>query len=122
MATLQEVIQQAVSLPIAEQRTLAEFLLEQARQDAQRTGSPVEPPAALIPERPDMVREREREWLRQHWREYLGQWVALEGDRLISSGEDARQVFAAARAAGLSVPFVVHVQDPTLPQMECPIP
>ncbi|MFN7928566.1 MAG: DUF5678 domain-containing protein [Blastocatellia bacterium] len=117
MATLQEVIQQAVSLPIAEQRTLAEFLLEQARQDAQRTGSPVEPPAALIPERPDMVREREREWLRQHWREYLGQWVALEGDRLISSGEDARQVFAAARAAGLSVPFVVHVQDPTLPQM-----
>ena len=117
MPTLQEVLQQAKTLPLDEQVTLAEFLLEQAKQDAQSVSKPSAQIDEKVFERPDMVRKREQEWLRENWREYLGQWVAIEGDKLISHSEDGRQVFAAARAAGIKVPFVIHVQDPTLPQM-----
>ncbi len=67
--------------------------------------------------RPDMIREREHHWLKAHWQEYLGQYVCLAGDRLVSYGSDGRRVFAEARAAGIEVPFMVRVEDPTTPQM-----
>lgn len=65
--------------------------------------------------RPDMERVREHEWLRTHAAEYVGQWVALEGDQLVCSGPDGRKVFEAARRAGIEVPFVVQVEDPDAP-------
>lgn len=117
MPTLQEVLQQAKTLPLDEQLTLAEFLLEQAKQDAQSVSKPSTQIDEKVFERPDMVRKREREWLRENWREYLGQWVAIEGDQLISHGYEARPVFVAVRAAGIKVPFVVQVEDPTIPQI-----
>jgi hypothetical protein len=39
-------------------------------------------------------------WLREHRREYAGQWVALKDGQLISHGPAAKEVFAAARSAG----------------------
>ena len=38
----------------------------------------------------------------------------VEGDCLIAAGEDGHQVFATAKAAGIEVPFLVHVlpEDP----------
>jgi hypothetical protein len=52
-----------------------------------------------------------KQWIAAHRAEYLGQWVALEGDRLISHGPDALQVDAAARAAGVAAPFVVRIVE-----------
>jgi hypothetical protein len=70
----------------------------------------------------DPVREqterfhRAMKWIEDHRAEYLGQWVALVGDRLISHGLDARQVYLAAKAAGVEVPFVERVrEEETLP-------
>jgi hypothetical protein len=51
-------------------------------------------------------------WLSQHREEYLGQWVALDGGRLVASGSSAKQVYLAARRAGVTVPFVEQVQPP----------
>lgn len=55
-------------------------------------------------------REIERRWLDEHRDEYLGQWVALEGERLLASGEDARVVYSAARAVGVRAPYVMRVE------------
>jgi Family of unknown function (DUF5678) len=60
-------------------------------------------------------RSRENQWLADHQREYIGQWVALEGDRLIAHGEDAAEVFAAADASGIERPMVIYVEDPDAP-------
>ena len=54
--------------------------------------------------------EREQRWLDEHRDEYLGQWVALEGDRLLASGPDGRAVYEAARAAGVRAPLVTRVE------------
>ena len=53
---------------------------------------------------------REQRWLDEHREEYQGQWVALEGDRLLSSGPDGRAVYEAAREAGVRAPFVTRVE------------
>jgi len=59
---------------------------------------------------------RETQWLKEHRHEYIGQWVALDGDRLISHGTNAREVSEAARAAGVEVPFFTRIEpDEELP-------
>ncbi len=58
----------------------------------------------------------EQEWLRIHGQEYSGQWVALDGEELLSHGPDARKVRDEARAKGVQIPLMVHVPDePDLP-------
>jgi negative regulator of replication initiation len=57
-------------------------------------------------------KDREMQWLVDHAREYAGQWVALDGDRLIAQGPDAKAVYAAARADGAYLPMVTQVEDP----------
>lgn len=58
----------------------------------------------------------EMRWLREHQRAYAGQWVALAGNRLLSHNTDARQVYAEAHAAGVTVPFVAYIETPDEPQ------
>ena len=58
----------------------------------------------------------EKEWLAAHGQEYSGQWVALNGDELLSHGSDARGVRDEARAKGVQTPLMVHIPDePKLP-------
>lgn len=60
---------------------------------------------------------RELRWLAEHWREYVGQWVALDGDRLIAHGPDAKEVYAAADADGAYLPLVDLVWDRDRPSV-----
>ena len=52
------------------------------------------------------------QWLAEHKHEYAGQWVALDGDRLIGCGASAKEVYAMADAAGVANPMVTRVDDP----------
>ena len=51
-------------------------------------------------------------WISAHRREYAGQWVALDGDRLIAHGPDHQEVWMAAKADGVSLPLVTFIEDP----------
>jgi len=53
-------------------------------------------------------------WIRENRATYADQWVVVEGDRLVAADSDGHKVFAAAKAAGIEVPFLVHVlpEDP----------
>jgi len=53
---------------------------------------------------------RELRWIEKHRSAYAGQWVAVRGDRLLSSGPDGRTVYEEARAAGDERPFVTRVE------------
>ncbi len=50
-------------------------------------------------------------WIDEHRAEFLGKWVCLEGDSLISYGEDAKQVYAEAKAKGIKIPFIEQVRE-----------
>ena len=61
--------------------------------------------------------EKELEWLREHWHEYIGQWVVLDGERLIGHGSDPRPLITQARVEGVKMPFAKYVRDEAFPSM-----
>ena len=70
-----------------------------------------EPIVRMVPSRD---RRREMNWIKENRSGYSDQWIVVEGDRLIAANEDGHKAFAAAKAAGIDVPFLVHVlpEDP----------
>lgn len=48
-------------------------------------------------------------WIDEHRLEFLGKWVCLDGDNLISYGDDAKQVYTEAKAKGIEIPFIEQV-------------
>ncbi len=54
-------------------------------------------------------------WMSEHAQEYGGQWVALDGDRLIAHGDNAEAVFAAADEDGAYLPVITF-----LPPLDAP--
>lgn len=57
----------------------------------------------------------ELDWLADESRHYAGEWVALDGNRLVAHGPKLAAVKAAAQAAGVSRPFFASVPDEDLP-------
>jgi hypothetical protein len=92
-ADVERILEEARKLPPHEQRELRDAL---AREPG---------PAPAY-----NTHERERAWIEQNRDEYLGQWVALDGDRLLAHGPDARAVYQSARAAGVRAPYVMRVE------------
>lgn len=80
--------------------------LAQAGVFAAAEAQPARPAIRRVP---PIDLSRELEWLKEHRHEYLEQWVALEGDRLIAHGPKPREVYEAARAAGIKSPFVEFI-------------
>jgi hypothetical protein len=57
----------------------------------------------------------ELDWLANESGHYAGEWVALDGNRLVAHGPKLAAVKAAAQAAGVSRPFFASVPDDDLP-------
>jgi Family of unknown function (DUF5678) len=51
------------------------------------------------------------EWLRMNRERYRGQWVGLDGGRLVAHGSEASEVFAAVRAEGIPLPFITFIPE-----------
>lgn len=70
-----------------------------------------EPVVRMVPSRD---RRREMNWIKENRSQYADQWVVVDGDRLIAANTGGHLAFAAAKAAGIDVPFLVHVlpEDP----------
>ena len=77
-----------------------------------------EKPAPLSWESARPVNERREElrWLATESGPYAGEWVALDGPRLVAHGEKLASVSAAAKAAGVTEPFFASVpRDKDMP-------
>ncbi|MFN7926191.1 MAG: DUF5678 domain-containing protein [Bryobacteraceae bacterium] len=107
MSLEQAILEKVRDLPPAKQQQVLRFLDGLQRQSASR----------MVPSRD---RQREMKWIDENRDKYAGQWVVVDGDRLIAADEDGHKAFAAAKAAGVEVPFLIHVlpSDP-LPFVAC---
>jgi len=102
--TAEALFNQISMLPISEKLKLRALL------DAQLKDS-VEPidEVKFVKPIPMPDPEPNRRWMNEHSHEYGGQWVALDGDRLIAHGENAEEVFAAADADGAYLPLITFI-------------
>lgn len=67
-------------------------------------------PRVLARNLPIKDRSREDEWIEKHRDQYARQWVALDGENLIASGEDLKQVAKMARELGTPDALMVRVE------------
>jgi predicted membrane GTPase involved in stress response len=50
-------------------------------------------------------------WLKAHREEFAGQYVALDGDRLVGVGATIREAHEQARLQGVESPFITHISS-----------
>ena len=72
------------------------------------------PPSWESAQLPDEGRV-ELDWLANESRHYAGEWIALDGDRLVAHGPKLAAVKLAAQAEGVSRPFFASVPGDDLP-------
>jgi len=106
-ATLQRMAQQR-QVPLA-------HLIEQAIDDfiirAEGKRAPEDMASKKQPATTKVIdRDQELDWLAKHRDEFAGQWVALDGGRLVSHGAIVRDVVAEAERQGVRFPLVVQVE------------
>ena len=64
---------------------------------------------------PARLRAVEVEWMRKHpekLRAYAGQYIVVEGTRIVAHGADAGRVVRAARRRGVTIPFILFLEKP----------
>ena len=54
-------------------------------------------------------------WIERNASKFEGLWVALDGGRLIASGDSAKFVFEKAKSAGARVPFLHYISHDQYP-------
>jgi hypothetical protein len=100
---LESIKHQAASLTFSEQAELAAFLQAQSR------AVPATYAQAESVER-QILHERRTAWLKEHWEEYRGVYVALDDDcHVVGQGPTIREADQQARAKGIKNHFLVRI-------------
>jgi hypothetical protein len=102
--TAKKLLDQIASLPISEKMKLRALLDEHLENLSDATSGVKWAKPIPMPDPTPSMR-----WMNEHSHEYGGQWVALDGDRLIAHGANAAEVFAAADADGAYLPLVTYI-------------
>lgn len=102
MLSVDEIIKSIAQLPAAEQERIRRWLEEKRATNREGQGSQAHANRS----------RRSLRWLHENREKYSGQWVALNGDRLMASGPTAKEVYYKAKAEGVEIPFVELVTDP----------
>ena len=97
-----EIIKSIEQMPAPEQERIRRWLDENGTPNGERNTS--QPHANRT--------AKSLRWLDENREKYSGQWVALDGDRLIASGPTVKEVYSKAKAEGVEIPFVELVTDP----------
>jgi hypothetical protein len=108
--TAEALFHQITSLPFSEKVELRALLDEQLQNPDVVTNR-----VKLVKPIPVPDPEPSMRWMKEHSHEYGGQWVALDGDRLIAHGANADEVFTAADADGAYLPLVTYIPPADAP-------
>ncbi len=118
--TLEQAIEVVNSLPTSDRERFEKWFRDQERLDTRTNGTLAKQSQGQVLSSTLEEREarfqRSLRWIEENKAGYLGQWVALDGDRLLAAGADGKQVYAEAIAAGVAVPLLQQINaDDALP-------
>lgn len=106
--TVETILNLIEQLSPTEQAKL-EQLIRQRQSPPAKAKPPLDKRVPPIPLPDEAAMQR---WLGEHAHEYPGQWIALDGDKLIAHGMDHQEVWAAAQASGAYLPLVTRLSSP----------
>jgi len=106
-ATVESILQQVATLPPGEQARLLTLLLN--GNGVQNVARP-EPPIKLATPIPEPDLQGAMQWLADNSRQHAGQWVALDGGRLIAHSASHDKVVEAAKADGAYLPLITLIE------------
>ena len=85
-----------------------DVLLYERSLNERMRGRVVDPPIKMRDMSKDM------RWLAEHRDEYAGKWVAVYEDRLVASGDSAKDVYEASDKIGIPQTLVTFIEAPLL--------
>lgn len=106
--TAELILAEIATLP-AEEREKLKALLNRRLSATQTHQSNFIPPFDTQDSAPSL------RWIAEHRAEFAGQYVALDGDRLVAHGTDPQEIIAAVRASGLSGLFFTLIPPADAP-------
>lgn len=95
-SSFDQIIKSIEQLPASEQERIRRWLDEKGTSNGEPDSSQARANRSA----------QSLKWLQENQEKYSGQWVALDGDRLIASGSTAKEVYSKAKAEGVEIPFV----------------
>ena len=110
--TAENILSLIEQLPSTERAKLEQLLARQKNQQRTQSENAKSPLDKRVPPAPLPDQKAIARWLSEHSREYAGQWVALDGDRLIANGSNREEVRRAADESGAYLPLVTHIPSP----------
>lgn len=106
--TAENILKLIEELPSTERARLQQMLAHESAVPI-KTKAPRD---KRVPCEPMPDRTREWEWIAQHKHEYAGQWVALDGDKLIAASHNRGELSAAIKATGATRPLIHRIAAP----------
>ena len=107
--TIENILDQIAQLPQSE-KTQLHHLLEKEAKLENPNKLPLDP--RLPPKPMPKGAKLAVDWISEHAHEYAGQWVALDGERLIAHSKDHNEVWSAAESDGAEMPLIGYVNKP----------
>jgi len=110
LQTAEKIIESVRALPKVErekffnwaEREKQELLLEKEAKKASLKAEQIKFQAAMS-------------WIDENRQKYVGEWVCLDGDKLVAHGTDAVKLFREAKEKGIEIPFVEHLVEENKP-------
>ncbi|MBX7218653.1 MAG: hypothetical protein K1Y36_01790 [Blastocatellia bacterium] len=106
----------AVVIPIEEFREIERLLGHFSRHtdklfpdESEGLSEPVKQPEPPLQTGKEEVRIQRMAWIKSHRQEFAGQYVALDGDRLVGHGTTIREAQEQAKQQGIPNPFLVRL-------------
>ncbi len=100
--TLDSIKKKTAVLNKREKFALANYLLDQSKEkNRTENGKSIEDS--------DAVKSRQLLWLKNNREQYAGQYVALDGERLVGHGATIREANEQAKQNGVEKPFLMRV-------------
>jgi hypothetical protein len=109
--TAENILTLIEQLPSSE-RIRLDQLLARRQAESGETKPPLDRP---VPCEPMRDRMREMKWIEEHKHEYAGQWVALDGNRLIAASPIRAEISATVKADGAKLPLIHRIASPDEP-------
>lgn len=113
--TAESVLTLIEQLPSTERIRLKELLARRRTLQEAEPAKAKPPLDKRVPCESMKDRTRELKWIEEHKHEYAGQWVALDGDRLIAASPIQQEVWDAIEGDNAKLPLIHRIASPDEP-------